>query len=61
MATGSKIIVTGAAQGLGRAVALRLAVPGMHVACGTRKAGAPRKPQCSVASAEPCREPGRSM
>ena len=28
----TKIIVTGAAQGIGRAVALRLAVPGAHVA-----------------------------
>ena len=32
MAAPSKIIVTGAAQGLGRAVALRLATPGLHVA-----------------------------
>ena len=32
MAAPSKIIVTGAAQGLGRAVALRLAAPGHHVA-----------------------------
>jgi NAD(P)-dependent dehydrogenase (short-subunit alcohol dehydrogenase family) len=32
MAAPSKTIVTGAAQGLGRAVALRLAAPGLHVA-----------------------------
>ena len=32
MAAPSKTIVTGAAQGLGRAVALRLATPGHHVA-----------------------------
>jgi NAD(P)-dependent dehydrogenase (short-subunit alcohol dehydrogenase family) len=32
MAALSKTIVTGAAQGLGRAVALRLAAPGLHVA-----------------------------
>ncbi|MEA2963563.1 MAG: hypothetical protein QOI46_3661 [Alphaproteobacteria bacterium] len=41
MAASSKTIVTGAAQGLGRAVALRLAVPGMHVAVwDTQAAGA---------------------
>ena len=32
MAAPSRTIVTGAAQGLGRAVALRLAAPGLHVA-----------------------------
>ncbi len=32
MAAPSKIIVTGAAQGIGRAVALRLASPGVHIA-----------------------------
>ena len=38
MATPTKIIVTGAAQGIGRAVALRLAVPGVHVAVWDTKA-----------------------
>lgn len=32
MASPQKVIVTGAAQGIGRAVALRLAVPGAHLA-----------------------------
>ncbi len=32
MASASKIIVTGAAQGIGRAAALRMAAPGVHVA-----------------------------
>jgi NAD(P)-dependent dehydrogenase (short-subunit alcohol dehydrogenase family) len=32
MASPTRVIVTGAAQGIGRAVALRLAAPGMHVA-----------------------------
>jgi NAD(P)-dependent dehydrogenase (short-subunit alcohol dehydrogenase family) len=32
MASASKIIVTGAAQGIGRAAALRMASPGVHVA-----------------------------
>ena len=32
MALPTKIIVTGAAQGIGRAVALRLAAPGAHIA-----------------------------
>jgi NAD(P)-dependent dehydrogenase (short-subunit alcohol dehydrogenase family) len=38
MATPTKIVVTGAAQGIGRAVALRLAVPGVHVAVWDTKA-----------------------
>ena len=38
MAPPSKIIVTGAAQGIGRAVALRLGLPGVHVAVWDTKA-----------------------
>src|SRR3569623_3658482 len=33
-----KVIVTGAAQGIGRAVALRLAAPGVHIAVWDVKA-----------------------
>src|SRR4029079_13395491 len=52
MAAPSKIIVTGAAQGLGRAVALRLAAPVVHVAVwDTQAAGAEE-------TASLCRERG---
>ena len=39
MAAASKIIVTGAAQGIGRAIALRLAAPGVRLAVWDTQAG----------------------
>jgi NAD(P)-dependent dehydrogenase (short-subunit alcohol dehydrogenase family) len=52
MAMPSKIIVTGAAQGLGRAIALRLAAPGTHVAAWDTQADAAGE------TAELCRQRG---
>jgi NAD(P)-dependent dehydrogenase (short-subunit alcohol dehydrogenase family) len=52
MTSPTKVIVTGAAQGIGRAVALRLAAPGVHVAVwDTQAAGA-------EATAQACRDSG---
>ena len=52
MASPTRIIVTGAAQGIGRAVALRLAAPGTHVAVWDIKA------QGAEATAQACRDAG---
>ena len=52
MASPTRIIVTGAAQGIGRAVALRLAAPGTHVAVWDIKA------QGAEATAQACRGAG---
>ena len=52
MAAPSKTVVTGAAQGLGRAVALRLAAPGLHVAVWDTQAGGAEE------TARLCRERG---
>jgi NAD(P)-dependent dehydrogenase (short-subunit alcohol dehydrogenase family) len=52
MTTPTRIIVTGAAQGIGRAVALRLAGPDMHVAVWDNKT------QGVDETAELCREAG---
>ena len=49
MTSPTKIIVTGAAQGIGRAVALRLAAPGMHIAVwDTQAKGAEATAQACV-------------
>ena len=50
MVAPSKIIVTGAAQGIGRAVALRLAAPGVHIAVWDTQADG------AEATARLCRE-----
>jgi NAD(P)-dependent dehydrogenase (short-subunit alcohol dehydrogenase family) len=52
MASPTKVIVTGAAQGIGRAVALRLAAPGMHVAVWDVQADGSKE------TAKLCRERG---
>ena len=52
MASPTRIIVTGAAQGIGLAVALRLAAPGTHVAVWDIKA------QGAEATAQACRDAG---
>jgi NAD(P)-dependent dehydrogenase (short-subunit alcohol dehydrogenase family) len=53
MGSPTRIVVTGAAQGIGRAVALRLAAPGVHVGVwDTTKA------QGAEATAQACREAG---
>jgi NAD(P)-dependent dehydrogenase (short-subunit alcohol dehydrogenase family) len=52
MASASKIIVTGAAQGIGRAAALRMAAPGVHVAVWDTQAGGAEE------TAKLCREAG---
>jgi NAD(P)-dependent dehydrogenase (short-subunit alcohol dehydrogenase family) len=52
MASPTRIIVTGAAQGIGRAVALRHAAPGTHVAVWDINA------QGAEATAQACREVG---
>jgi NAD(P)-dependent dehydrogenase (short-subunit alcohol dehydrogenase family) len=52
MASPTRIIVTGAAQGIGRAVALRLAAPGTHVAVWDIKT------QGAEATAQACRDAG---
>ena len=52
MAAPTKIIVTGAAQGIGRAVALRLAVRDAHIAVWDTKA------EGVEATAKLCREQG---
>src|SRR5262245_66601308 len=52
MASPAKVIVTGAAQGIGRAVALRLAAPGVHVAVWDTQA------RGAEATAHACRDAG---
>jgi NAD(P)-dependent dehydrogenase (short-subunit alcohol dehydrogenase family) len=52
MTSPTKIIVTGAAQGIGRAVALRLAAPGMHIGVWDTQA------KGAEASAQACVEAG---
>lgn len=52
MAAPSKIIVTGAAQGIGRAVAVRLSRPGVHIAVWDTKAGGVEE------TAQLCRDAG---
>jgi NAD(P)-dependent dehydrogenase (short-subunit alcohol dehydrogenase family) len=52
MAAPSKIIVTGAAQGIGRAVALRLSGPGVRIAVWDTKAGGAEE------TAKLCRDAG---
>ena len=45
MTAPSRVIVTGAAQGIGRAIALRMAAHGAHVAVWDSKPTAPRRPR----------------
>ena len=62
MALPTKMIVTGAAQGIGRAVALRLAAPGAHIAVwDVLKQMASRRPRSSAGSRARSREPRRLM